>query len=510
MSASREKKTRQDLSGSNWSNPKTAREAQQRKEEKRSNLLYGTIGVVFLIVAIMAVIWKSNIIPKMATAATINGEKYTAAEVNYYFQNYYQNWLNNNYYYLSYIGLDTSTDLRDQSYSDDQTWFDYFAEQSLDYMANIQALNDAAEADNFAWTDEMQADLDSSIESMTSSATSYGYTFKQYLGMVYGSTMTEKIYTEQTRRSIMAQYYSQAHQDSLTYTEDELTAAYNENPNSYDQVSYQYVRVNGAAATTDADGNEIEVTDEMTAQAMADAKATADQLYADWKAGGDLDQLAEDAGLTVTATENGSYSDTVVMNWLFDSARQSGDTAVLEDTDGSAYYVVGFNERLHDYHPINVRHILIKPESSELSSDDEGYEADVEAKDAAAKQKAEDLLAQWKAGEATEDSFAELAKENSADSNAAQGGLYEDVTRGAMVTEFNDWCFDPARQSGDTGIVKTSYGYHIMYFVGTAPETFWELQVTNALKSDDMTAWNEEMSEGYTAEQSSFGMQFVG
>lgn len=509
MSASREKKNRQDLSGSDWSNPKTAREAQQRKEEKRTNILYGTIGVVFLIVAIMAVIWKSNIIPKMATAATINGEKYTAAEVNYYFQNYYTNWVNQNYYYLSYIGLDTTSDLRDQTYSDDQSWFDFFMEQTLDYMTSVQALNDAAAEDGFTWNDEMQADYDSSLEALKSTASSYGYTEKQYLGMIYGSTMTEKVYQEQLKRSLLAQYYSQDHQDSLTYTEDELTAAYNEDPNSYDQVSYQYVRISGAAATTDEDGNEIEVTDEMTAQAMADAKATADQLYADWKAGGDLDQLAEDAGLTVTATEAGSYSDSVVMNWLFDTDRQAGDTAVLEDSEGSAYYVVGFNERLHDYHPINVRHILIKPETSELSSDDEGYEADVEAKDAEAKQKAEDLLAQWQAGEATEDSFAELAKENSADSNAAEGGLYEDITRGSMVTEFNDWCFDPARQPGDTGIVKTTYGYHIMYFVGTAPETFWELQVTNALKTDDMATWSEEKTEGYTAEQSSFGMQFV-
>ena len=509
MSASREKKNRQDLSDSNWSNPKTAREAQQRKEEKRTNILYGTIGVVFLIVAIMAVIWKSNIIPKMATAATINGEKYTAAEVNYYFQNYYTNWVNQNYYYLSYMGLDTNSDLREQSYSDDQSWFDFFMEQTLDYMTSVQALNDAAAADGFTWDDEMQADYDSSLEALKSTASSYGYTEKQYLGMIYGSTMTEKVYQEQLKRSLLAQYYSQDHQDNLTYTEDELTAAYNEDPNAYDQVSYQYVRVDGAAATTDEDGNEIEVTDKMTAQAMADAKATADQLYADWKAGGDLDQLAEDAGLTVTATETGSYSDNVVMNWLFDTDRQAGDTAVLEDTDGSAYYVVGFNERLHDYHPINVRHILIQPEESELSSGDEGYDADVEAKDAEAKQKAEDLLAQWQAGEATEDSFAELAKENSADSNAAQGGLYEDVTRGSMVTEFNDWCFDPARQVGDTGIVKTTYGYHIMYFVGTAPETFWELQVTNALKSDDMATWSEEKTEGYTAEQSSFGMQFV-
>ena len=34
-----------------------------------------------------------------------------------------------------------------------------------------------------------------------------------------------------------------------------------------------------------------------------------------------------------------------------------------------------------------------------------------------------------------------------------------------MVTEFNDWCFDESRKPGDHGIVETSYGYHLMYFV---------------------------------------------
>ena len=44
---------------------------------------------------------------------------------------------------------------------------------------------------------------------------------------------------------------------------------------------------------------------------------------------------------------------------------------------------------------------------------------------------------------------------------------------GQMVTEFNDWCFDESRQPGDTGIVKTSYGYHIMYFSSTGEHAYW-------------------------------------
>lgn len=40
------------------------------------------------------------------------------------------------------------------------------------------------------------------------------------------------------------------------------------------------------------------------------------------------------------------------------------------------------------------------------------------------------------------------------------------VNRGEMVTEFEDWCFEK-HEVGDTGIVKSEYGYHVMYFVGT-------------------------------------------
>ena len=103
MSASREKQLRQEQIGQ--PDPKTVREAQQRKEQKRSNILYGVIAIVFVIVAITSIIWRSNIIPKSATAVTINGEKYNAAEVDFYYQNVYQSFYSNYYYYMTYHNL---------------------------------------------------------------------------------------------------------------------------------------------------------------------------------------------------------------------------------------------------------------------------------------------------------------------------------------------------------------------------------------------------------------------
>ena len=521
MSASREKKTRQDQASSGWVDPKTAREAKQRKEEKRSNLLYGTIFVVFLLVAVAAIVWKSNIIQRTTTAVTINGEKYTAAEVSFYYQNAYQSFINNYYSYMSYIGIDTSSSLKDQTVSsmgamftgaeEGSTWYDYFLDQALESMADIQALNDAAEAEGFTWNDDMQASLDNNMEALATGASTYGYTESQYLTMIFGSTMTKSIYEEQTKRTLLANAYQTAYSDSLAYTEDDLEEAYEADRNSYDVVSALYVRISGSVATTDEEGNEVEVTDEMKAAAMDTAKGYADQIYADWQAGGSLETLADECEGTATYTDTDSitYSTSVLNDWLFDDARQAGDSAVLEDETNSAYYVAVFESRVrNDYDTVDVRHILIQPEASELSSDDEGYEDDVAAKKAEALDKAEALLEEWKAGDATEDSFAELAKENSADGSASEGGLYTEVYKGQMVTEFNDWCFDPSRQPGDTGVVETSYGAHVMYFVGY-DIPYWQVQVRDALKTEAVNEWYAEKTEGYTVEQGS-GIQYVG
>lgn len=115
---------------------------------------------------------------------------------------------------------------------------------------------------------------------------------------------------------------------------------------------------------------------------------------------------------------------------------------------------------------VDIRHILIKPEGGTLSEDgqtkvysDEEWEA--------CRQKAQEVLDTWKAGEATEDSFAALAKEHSADGNASQGGIYTGMTvNDNLVEPFKEWIFDESREFGNTDLVKTEFGYHVMFFVG--------------------------------------------
>ena len=177
----------------------------------------------------------------------------------------------------------------------------------------------------------------------------------------------------------------------------------------------------------------------------------------------------------------------------------------------SGCYVVYYDGSTDNEFPmVNVRHILVKPahptdEAEDAHTDDETYSAEEWA---AAKATAEEIYDEWKAGEATEDSFAALANEKSDDGDGTTGGLYQNVTPGQMVQAFNDWCFDSSRKSGDTGIVETQYGYHVMYFVGT-DDPYWMVQVRNAMTNKAYSEWSANLVKDITATENS-GMKYVG
>ena len=125
-----------------------------------------------------------------------------------------------------------------------------------------------------------------------------------------------------------------------------------------------------------------------------------------------------------------------------------------------------------DVRSIDVRHILILPDTDGTNGED--WEA--------ARAEAERILELWQATP-TEDNFAELAGVYSEDPGSQNnGGLYTGVTPGEMVQTFNDWCFDESRQLGDTGIVETEYGYHIMYFSGRGERPLWMEQVLDDMR----------------------------
>jgi len=186
----------------------------------------------------------------------------------------------------------------------------------------------------------------------------------------------------------------------------------------------------------------------------------------------------------------------------FDEVLGAKATANVDDSAIENYYEENKESfeasGVYKYNNVSVRHILIQPINVEDASastwtDDEWKIAE---------ETANEIYAQWK-DDPTEEKFVSLANQysvdpgNGTDDTGKKGGIYEDFGYGKMVTEFNDWCFDQSRQTGDTGIVKTTYGYHIMYFVEQTATREWYDTAKNQLENELVNAAMNEYDGKY-------------
>lgn len=180
------------------------------------------------------------------------------------------------------------------------------------------------------------------------------------------------------------------------------------------------------------------------------------------------EMLAYDMGPGYTMEDYKAYGELYYKSYSYFSALDAELTASEEEMEN--YYqenLETFQKNAVDQETtsVNVRHILLFPEGG--TTDDSGNTTYTEDEWEACRVKAQEIYDQWLAGDMTEDSFAALANEYSDDEGSnTDGGLYTNVREGTMVTEFNDWIFDESRQTGDHGLVKTEFGYHVMYYVG--------------------------------------------
>lgn len=530
MSASQDKKTRtqQRAEGTERRQVAAQKKAQEQRKS-RARWIFGTVVVVLLVAAIL--IGNSSLFYRQK-ALKVADKTYNVAEVNYFYNVAFQNFYSSYGSYASYFGLDTSKPLDSQEYtmSDDyETWADYFLAEAKESITEVTALSEAAVADGMTLSDEDLEEIDEQFASIAEYAKTAGYgSAAKYLEAIYGRGVNEKIVREMMEKSTMAANYAEAKQASFTYTDDEIKAEYAEHANDYDLFSLRYYLVPAdVVESTDDDGND---TSAPTDETMAAAKEVADQIAAavaedaDDPAQAFAEAVAEFGAPVAVYDDEGNETDettpaepTVVedsegsnlsyysfADWVYDSSRAAGDIDVLAE-EGTGYYVVLFEGRdTNDYNTVNVRHILIQVEDA----DSDGEISDEEK--AAALETMEAIQAEWEAGEQTEEAFAALAEQYSEDHGSHHnGGLYENVYKGQMVTEFNDFCFDESRKPGDVELVYSeSTGYHLIYFVGESVP-YSDYLGDSMLRSEDYSAWQEEYMADFTAEEL-HGIRYVG
>lgn len=481
---------------------------------------YWAIGIIIAILVAALLSWNSGIFVKSSTAATVGDQKYTVAEFGYFYHTVANNTINMARQYAQYgitSGYDADKSPSEQIYdqSSGKTYEDYFKETALDNLQKVTVLCAQAKADQYTLSEAGEQEIEQNMAALTTYSAQSGYEESAYLKLLYGKYMTKSLFKELLHDSILANEYSQQKMDQFTYTDDQLNTYYTDNAASLDTYEYRYCYINYQTEDkTDADGNAIDPTDEEIAAAMQVAAGNADAMVAKVKAGtafntAAAEYVSSDSAASYADPEYNHKTDTLgssldsnFSEWMESGDRKSGDITSIE-VDKTGYCVVQFLGRTKGddlYQTMNYRNISVLAETTQ---GDDGTALPTADQLAAAKTKAEDLLAQWKSGGATADFFGTLASENSADdATKSNGGLNQDANRDDLSSSITDWLFAKGRQVGETAIVENkdangnTLGYQILYVDGFG-EIHWKYQATSKLRSDDYDKWYAALQEQY-------------
>ena len=528
MSASAKKKLRKEETAAQLTEKQLKAQKETKKLKTYTTIFVAAIAVILvagLIITGTTFFKNSGIKEKNTVAAVVDDYEFNSVEMSYYYvdtiESSYNEWYSsygeNTAMYVSLMmGLDITQPLGAQTYSDSTTWADYFIDVAMNRAQSDYVLSKRAADEGFTMSEDTKATLEQTFNNLPAFATLAGYgNADAYLRGIYGNGANLESYRAYAEKSALAADYYMAHQNDMVIDDAAIRAHEAENFDKYSSFSFASYVISYSnfltGGTTGENGNTT-YSDAEKEAAQAAAKAAAESLP-QCTTQEELDAAIAAISSDETAKSNlynkVSYSsiNTNAIDWMADSSRKAGDFTVIAnesttvDADGkettsvmsyTAYVYLGRED--NNVPLANVRHILVSFEGG--STDETGNTVYSDAEKAAAKEQAENLLALYEMSAMTEQDFADLATANTDDTgSAANGGLYEDIApvQGVFVESFTNWSTDPAREAGDTGIIESPYGYHVMYYVGDDEMTYRDSMITAELRTEYMNTWYEEV-----------------
>ena len=451
-----------------------------------------------------------------SVVATVDGQKISIGMYDYYYASivsYYEQYASYGYY-----SLDTTKDYSKQYTTDDDgnkiSWQKFFETEALKEVEQITTYYSKALEEGVTLTSAQKKTIEKQISTLKDSASQNDVSLDQYIKANFGTYCSED-----TIRIMLEQYYLSANYKGkfkceTKVTDNDVDKYYNDHKNDYKKIEFYYI-ASPYDATDDNSKNESIKTAEKIMAKMKDKKsvvALVPEVYSSYIDSQVKSSMEQDSKLTekkareeaiksyesnVVTTVSGSESpfDDKMNTWLFsDDTKVGSKKYYIDESAGYIYIVLKTSKAsVEENETYTVRHILVAPESGSNSSSSTSEKTEyTDEQWAAAKKKADNILAKFNKTDKSEYEFAKLAEQYSTDSastssgsNDSFGGLYESVTLGQMVPDFEKWSIDDSRKYGDTGIVKSDYGYHNMFFINDCPE--YQSKIIAQIKSDRLS-----------------------
>ena len=443
---------------------KMEKRKKEEEKERRSWKRFKIVSIVILAAVAVSIVFSIG--TSFYNRYTVLNQTYfqvgdhdiTRLEYNYYFNNVYSNYLSMYGSYVSMMGLDTTVDLDEQTYpgNENMTWKDYFDQSAVEQIQQIKAMADEARENGFEY--DSSEDMASYETEIAAQAESASVSESEYYALMYGDYATpSRIETFVEENLLASAYYNHLVEENQP-ADDEITAYYEENKNSYDTVTYRsfYFEVDTSAG--EETGSEESTAAETTTAAE---ETTVEETTLD---------TAEETAEETTAAEETTVEETTT---------GAEETAAEETTAAEA--------------------------ETETASEEETGMTDEEI--AAAmdelKVQADEMAARLEAGEDFEDLCVEYASEDQKENYGGEedGSLTEEGSYFGAPSVAADWLFDESRQEGDITVLESESlnRYYVVQFISRQnDEETTNESIGNLLASQVVSEYVTEIAQEYT------------
>lgn len=430
--------------------------------------------------------------PPSKGVMNIGNYEVSAKEYEYNFCSQLWNFYSTYYDYIPYMGLDLTTSLKGQQSSagDGKTWAEVFMASAEEMLTQVYCFYNAALAEKMELNETYVKQIDAYVLSYKEDAQATGMTLDEFLAYNFGAGMTETDLRTYLSHRFLAAQYCDVKLGSITYTDEQYEAYYQNHKSELDRVNFRVFTLTESHLTEKPDTNEA-VAEAVKARAESFAKDLTNEeefirRAKEYATEEEKETFSSDSATLAQNIAAEKLAEGDMKTWLFDSARKAGDVAVHKTAETSytvCYYLSGGRD---ERNLVSMRHLL-------LTVSDQAGQTDAEVS-----AKIQKLYDDWVASGATEESFAALATEYTEDPGSKEsGGYYDFFPAGTMVSEIEDWLYAEGRKRGDHVIVKTSYGYHMVYFTGYG-DLSWKSDCLIGLQDEDYMKLLADLQVKYT------------
>lgn len=450
---------------------------------------------------------------------TVGNTDVSVGMYNFYYQNIVKQYVQ--YASNGYYDIDLSKDFSTQYTTDDDgneiSWQDRFKENTTELIKKNTIYYQKGIESGITLTDAQKEMIETQLDNIKNAASSANLGVNEYIAQTYGDNCGLETLRKYLEQNYISSVYYYQQQIKLRPSEDELNAYFKENENDYKSCSYaileaEYDTSSDAtkkAAVDNAKAAIAKITDEDSMKALIPefcsdliSKYISAGYFTDESDAVDAFAGAMDSTSVKSDVESNFGED--IADWMFNTNTAVGSLNYYADENaGVIYIIMKTSQPALDSDSASkvysVRHILVIPESgdddsSSSSSSSTATKKYTEEEWAAALEKANSILDEYNKGDKTELSFAELAEKYTDDTSSTSvnmnnmyGGGIMDTQLGQMVSDFENWAIDSSRKYGDVEIVKSSYGYHIMFFIFYCPQYMYDAEnqyITDLINDD--------------------------